>query len=158
MDQKEPSGGPIAPPPKKGVRLNQAVETRPWECRVVVICHRRMNPLGEPCEHRVQGSTMKPAKQSEGRGPRERLRQSKRVQKSRVRSRPATAGGPEGRHRLPTAECLVARRSLSRNCRDSPERDEPNTREGVRKTATLSLPKGCRGFPGGKRHQCIGRC
>ena len=39
------------------------------------------------------------------------------------------------------AECLVARRSLSRNCRDSPERDEPNTREGVRKTATLSLPE-----------------
>ena len=51
-----------------------------------------------------------------------------------------------------------ARRSLSRYCEESPESDEPNTREGVRKTANLSLPEGCRGFPGGKRHQGIGRC
>ena len=45
---------------------------------------------------------------------------------------PAKAG-PEGRHGFATAECLVARRSLSRYCRDSPERDEPNTCEGVQK-------------------------
>ena len=47
--------------------------------------HRRWIQRGEPCEHRVQVCTMKPAKQSEGRGPRERPRQSKRVQKSRGR-------------------------------------------------------------------------
>jgi len=47
----------------------------------------------EPSEHRVQGCTMKPAKQSEGQGPRERSWQSERVQ-----ARPW-----EGRARLPKA-------------------------------------------------------
>jgi hypothetical protein len=37
-------------------------------------------------------------------------------------------------------------RSLSLIPVDSPGRDEPNTREGVRKTATVSLPEGRHGF------------
>ena len=47
------------------------------------------------------------------------------------------------------------RREPRRSLRSSPK-DEPNTREGVRKRAMQSLPEGCHSFPGGKWHQPVG--